>query len=57
MKPRFIIFVETLAGEIVEAFAWTRDQQSGVERARKDAKEFGVQASRVWAEPINIKGE
>lgn len=52
MTPRFVIFVETIAGEVIRAFTWTRDEQSGVARARKDAITFGVTPVRIWAEPI-----
>jgi hypothetical protein len=52
MTPRFIIFVETVTGEIIKAFTWTRDAQSGVERARREAVEFNKVPVRVWAEPV-----
>lgn len=50
--PRFVIFVETVTGEIIRAFTWCRDELSGIERAKHDAKEFGVTPIRVWAEPV-----
>lgn len=53
MKPTFIIFVETVTGDIIEAFTWCRDKASGISRAEKDAREFGVTPARIWAEPIN----
>jgi hypothetical protein len=52
MEPRFIIFVETVTGEIIRAFTWCRDELSGVARAHRDAADFGVEAVRVWAEPV-----
>lgn len=52
MEPRFIIFVETVSGEIIKAFTWCKDAASGIERAKKDAVEFGVNTVRVWAESI-----
>jgi hypothetical protein len=52
MEPRFIIFVETVTGEIIEAFTWCRDEMSGIERARRDAREFRVTPARIWAEPV-----
>lgn len=54
MEPRFVIFVETTAGEIIRAFTWTRDPASGIERARYDAREFGVTPVRIWAEPVEL---
>lgn len=55
MEPRFIIFVETDTGEIINAFTWCRDMQSGISRAERDAKEFGVKAVRIWAEPVKVE--
>lgn len=52
LTPRFVIFVETVTGEIVRAFTWCRDEASGIARARRDAVDFGVTTVRVWAEPI-----
>lgn len=52
MNKRYLIFVETVTGEIIRAFTWTRDPQSGVERARREAVEFGFAPLRVWAEPV-----
>lgn len=52
MEPRFIIFVETVTGDIIRAFTWCRDRTSGIERARADAREFGVTPARIWAEPV-----
>lgn len=54
MEPRFIIFVETVTGEIIRAFTWCRDAASGVERARRDAGEFGVTPARIWAESVEV---
>lgn len=54
MEPRFIIFVETVTGEIIRAFTWCRDRASGIERARRDASDFGVTPARIWAEPVEI---
>lgn len=54
MQPRFIIFVETSAGEIIRAFTWTRDEQSGINRAKADAIKFGLNVVRVWAEPVKV---
>lgn len=52
MNTRFVIFVETAAGEIVRAFTWSRDAASGIARARKEASMFGFAAKKVWAEEI-----
>lgn len=53
MRPQFIIFVETAAGEVINAFTWCRDALSGIARAEKDSKLFGVEALNIWAEPVN----
>ena len=52
MEPRFVIFVETITGEIIRAFTWCRDAASGIERARRDALDFDVIPARIWAEPV-----
>ena len=55
MEPRFIIFVETAAGEVIKAFTWCRDEISGIARARRDAKDFGVTPTRIWAQKVEVK--
>lgn len=52
IKPEYVIFVETVTGEIIRAFTWCRDEQSGIARARREAVEFGHTPVRVWAEKI-----
>lgn len=54
MEPRFVIFVETVSGEIIRAFTWCRDELSGIERARRDARDFNVTPARIWAEPVEL---
>lgn len=49
---KFRIMVRLTNGLVIEAFTWTRDAKSGIERARREAKEFGFNASLVWAETI-----
>ena len=55
MEPRFVIFVETVTGDIIRAFTWCRDEMSGLARARLDARDFGVEAVRIWAEPVGSR--
>jgi hypothetical protein len=55
LAPRFVIFVETVTGDIIRAFTWCRDEMSGLERARRDAQDFGVSPVRIWAEPISTE--
>ena len=55
MEPRYIIFVETVAGEIIKAFTWCRDEMSGIARAKRDAKDFNITPIRVWAEKIEVQ--
>jgi hypothetical protein len=50
MQVRFVIFVVLRDGSSVEAFRWTRDEQSGIARALRDAREFGVDAVSAYAE-------
>jgi hypothetical protein len=51
-KPTFVIFVETAAGEIINAFTWCRDAASGIERAHMDTSNLGIQPIKIWAQPI-----
>lgn len=53
MNARFVIFVETAAGEVIRAFTWSRDAASGIARAKKEAIMFGLPAKKVWAEEVN----
>ena len=53
MEPQFVIIVETVTGEIIRAFTWCRDKASGIERAKRDAKDFGFNPVNIWAEPID----
>ena len=58
LTPRFVIFVETVTGEIIRAFTWCRDEASGLARARRDAVEFGYgYPTRIWAEPIQVAND
>lgn len=52
LTPRFVIFVETITGEVIRAFTWCRDEASGIARARRDAQDFNVVPVRIWAEPV-----
>ena len=53
LTPRFVIFVETITGDIIRAFTWCRDEASGIARGRRDAVEFGVTPVRVWAVDVS----
>lgn len=52
MKPQYVIFVATAAGEIVRAFTWCRDLPSGIVRARQEAAARGYGVARVWGQPV-----
>lgn len=52
IKPTYVIFVETIDGEIIEAFTWCRDEDSGIAKAREAMQNAGFTAVRVWAEPV-----
>lgn len=55
MIPRFVIFVETVNGDVIRAFTWCKDALSGIARAEKDAKDFGVSSVKIWAEPLGTE--
>lgn len=44
------IFIRTEGGQVIKAFAWTRDAESGIRRALREAAEFGHKAIDAWAE-------
>ena len=52
----FRIFVRTAAGEVFEAFTWTRSAESGIARAFNEGKEFGFDVIEAWAEPVIVEG-
>jgi hypothetical protein len=55
MEPRYIIFVETVTGEIVRAFTWSKDPDIGCNRARGEARDCNIPVARVWAEEVKIR--
>lgn len=55
IKPRFIIFIETITGEIIRSFTWCHDKASGIDHARMYARKFGFTPIRIWAQPVEIK--
>jgi len=44
------VFARRADGSVFECFTWTRDAASGIERAYRDAADFGVQIVDAWAE-------
>jgi hypothetical protein len=53
MEPKFVIWIELITGEIVKAFTWGRDLQSGIDRARSEAREFGyANVAKVYGTKI-----
>ena len=50
-QPRFIIFVETLTGEFLRVFTWSRDRASGVDRARQEVSQYG-EAIKIRSEAL-----
>lgn len=52
--PTYDIFARTADGQTIECFRWTRDEASGLRRAERDAKEFGVDAVQFWAVPVEL---
>lgn len=52
MRSDFIIFIETVTGEVIRAFSWSGDKQAGIARAQYDSDKFGFEPVRIWAEDI-----
>lgn len=46
------IFAEKENGEIFECFTWTGLPEAGIQRAKKDAEDFGVECVNFWYEKI-----
>ncbi len=46
----FRIMVETETGDRFQAFTWTRDAASGIQRALDEAPEFDHKIKMAWAE-------
>lgn len=53
----YIIFVETATGEIIRAFTWMRDAQSGIEQAKLEATQRGIPFVRVFAQEVSTQRE
>ena len=53
IQPKFVIWIELITGDVIKAFTWCRDVESGIERARNEAKTFGYDGVvKVWATPV-----
>lgn len=52
MEPTYVMWIETADGQQVKAFTWTRDKETGMLRAKREAKEFGYGDVKVIAVPI-----
>jgi hypothetical protein len=47
----FVIFGRKTDGSEIELFRWCRDEQSGIARAQREAREFGLELTKIWAVP------
>jgi hypothetical protein len=45
----FKIWIRTAGGDELEAFLWTRSAAAGIERAWKEAHQFGFDIVAAWA--------
>lgn len=48
-EVRFVLFGHKADGSEIELFRWTRDEASGLARARAEAKKFGMRFERFEA--------
>lgn len=53
-KIQYRIMARTPDGREFQCFTWTRDAQSGVERAKQNAAQFKVEVEEVWAVPVKV---
>lgn len=49
MPVRFEIFARKADGAVFKCFDWTRGEQAGIERAKRDATVHGVVCVEFWA--------
>tara|TARA_S200002703_G_scaffold80281_1_gene69210 strand:- start:170 stop:337 length:168 start_codon:yes stop_codon:yes gene_type:complete len=49
---RHAIWVELLGDAPEVAFHWRGDAKQGIERAKRDAKERGLEIVKLWAEEL-----
>ena len=52
MEVKFIIKARKIDGSEFECFRWCRDVESGIARGYSEAKRFGVDVTKVWAEVV-----
>lgn len=45
----FVLFGRKADGSVLELFRWCRDEASGLARASREAKAFGLELSEIWA--------
>lgn len=50
---RYVIYVVLDNGQHVEAFRWTRDEQTGCQKAMREAREFGLHPVEAYALDLN----
>lgn len=50
--PTYTIYTITEDSHVIECFHWVRDPMAGMRRAKKDAKEFGVNCVSFFADEI-----
>lgn len=54
---KFEIWVKPVGEDAMLAFHWSRDEASGIERAKADATKFGYEIEQVWAVPYKESKE
>lgn len=51
-RIQFQIIGRNAGSRDMHLFYWTRDATSGIERAKRDAKEFGYSFEEIFAVPV-----
>jgi hypothetical protein len=46
----FTLYGRKADGSVIELFRWCRDEASGLLRAKAEAKRFGMEFTKIWAE-------
>lgn len=50
---QYIIFIETISGEIIRAFTWSGNLEDGINRAKAEARERNISPLKVYGESIS----
>jgi hypothetical protein len=53
MNPQFMVFIETLTGEVLKVFTCSKSYQETLEIASIEADRIPDDNIRIWINPVN----